>query len=246
MGRIERETRAFYENDATHYDQRWTTPGGKYTAGTQADIVKEVCGSWRGKRVLEVGCGTGRFSTLLSSIGVRLTTVDVSSEMLKITQSKLSSLNEPNVVGYDNASIYALPFADESFQAVFSINVFNHLSHPVNALNELARVSAPDGEFLFNFPNLFSYFFLPALLVNSRRKSFGKEVFSVWYRPQLILNTLHEAGYEVLDITGQVHIPHWLDVPVARSFLRFLDGASRDSWLSRYAPIWFVECRKSP
>jgi ubiquinone/menaquinone biosynthesis C-methylase UbiE len=191
-----------------------------------------------------VGCGTGRFSTLLSSLGVRLTLVDISLAMLHITKSELSRLNTQNVGGHINASIYDLPFDDGSFQAVLSINVFSHLSYPLEALKELARVLAPGGLYLFNFPNLYSYFFLPAMVVNSRRKSLGKDVFSAWYKPGAVLNMLYKTGYEVLSIKGHVHIPRWLDMPLARSVLRFLDHRSRASWLSRYAPIWFLECRK--
>jgi ubiquinone/menaquinone biosynthesis C-methylase UbiE len=244
MHEAEGETHLFYNEDASRYDQRWETPGGRYTAKVQADIVKEVCYRWAGKSVLEAGCGTGRFSALLSSIGVRLTVVDISPAMLCITRSQLSKLKAQNVEGHINASIYALPFDDESFQAVLSINVFSHLNYPLIALKELARVLAPGGLCLVNFPNLCSYFFLPAMVVNSRRKSLGKDVFSVWYRPRSVLNMLHQTGYEVLGIKGHVHIPRWLDMPLARSVLRFLDHRSRDSWLSRYAPIWFVECRK--
>jgi ubiquinone/menaquinone biosynthesis C-methylase UbiE len=244
MREAESETRSFYNGDASHYDQRWKTAGGRYTAKVQANIVKEVCYRWEGKSVLEVGCGTGRFSALLSSLGARLVLVDISPAMLHITKDTLGKREAQNVEGYINASVYDLPFDDGSFQAALSINVFSHLSHPLKALKELARVLAPGGLCLVNFPNLYSYFFVPAMVVNSRCKPLGKDVFSVWHRPGSILDMLHKTGYEVLGIKGHVHIPRWLDMPIARSVLRFLDHRSRASWLSRYAPIWFLECRK--
>jgi ubiquinone/menaquinone biosynthesis C-methylase UbiE len=105
MHEAESETCSFYNKDASHYDQRWKTPGGRYTVEIQADIVKEVCCRWEGKSVLEVGCGTGRFSALLSSLGVRLTLVDISPTMLHIAKDKLSKLKAQNVEGYVNASV---------------------------------------------------------------------------------------------------------------------------------------------
>lgn len=245
MRDVESKTRSFYNKDAKYYDERWGTPGGEHTATVQADIVREVCYSWRGKSVLEVGCGTGRFSTLLSSIGTRLTIVDISYAMLDATRIKIRDMEVRNVEGYVNSSIYDLPFDSASFQSILSINVFSHLENSVSALNELARVLVPGGHFLVSFPNLYSYFLIPALAVNARHKSLGKEVFSVWYRPESILSMLHESGYEILSIKGHVHIPRWLDMSIARPVLRFLDRKSRSSWLNRYAPLWFVECRKS-
>ena len=245
MRESETETRSFYEREALGYDGRWGKPGGAYTAAAQASIVKELCSSWGGKRILEIGCGTGRFSALLYSVAGSLAVVDASLAMLRTTRELLARVGARTVEAYVNASAYGLPFDCGSFDAVASINVFSHLGCPLDALKEAARVLAPSGRLLVNFPNGRGYFLPVALAVNARRKALGRRVFSAWYSPGTILRMIGAAGYEVVSMRGHVHVPVWLDVPIARSVLRVLDRASRDSWLARYAPIWFVQCRKA-
>jgi ubiquinone/menaquinone biosynthesis C-methylase UbiE len=237
--------RFFYNEDASRYDERWSFPGGKYTAKTQYEIIDELCSSWKGLQVLEAGSGTGRFSTFLLSLGAVLTTVDLSPLMLQIAMKNLNDLERLRLRGNANASVYGLPFRENTFQAAISINVFNHLMYPFDALKELARVMVPGGELVVNFPNVYSYFFVPASIINAKQKALGKDVYSSWYKPKTILGLLHRTGYEIVHIKGHVHIPRWLDIPFLRSILRFADKSSRESWLSRYAPIWFIKCRNS-
>jgi SAM-dependent methyltransferase len=236
------ETKRFYDLDAEDYDRRWQRPGGRHTAVVQARIVENACRSWSGRRVLEVGCGTGRFSHLLTSLGVRLTVVDISEAMLRATGKRLQMAlgkDQPRLL---NASAYTLPCAAASFEGAVLLNVLGHLEHPRDALAELHRALTAGGRLLVNYANLCSYYFFPALAINIRRRAVGAGVYSVWRRPQTMLGLLQEAGFEVQRIVGHVHVPKWLDLPVVRALLYWLDGASHAGSLARYAPVWFVDC----
>ena len=90
-------------------------------------------------RVLDVGCGTGRFLEGLPA-GYELAGVDVSAGMLEIARQK----------GLDvvQSSGAELPFADDSFDLVTTFAVLHHLIDPdiVRAtLAEMARVLRPGG-----------------------------------------------------------------------------------------------------
>ena len=84
----------------------------------------------QGLKVLEVGGGNGYFSNLLMRTS-DLTVVDISKHQLNYNPAKKKVV----------ASVYELPFEDNSFDVVFSSNLLHHLNDPKMALEEMKRVS---------------------------------------------------------------------------------------------------------
>jgi ubiquinone/menaquinone biosynthesis C-methylase UbiE len=102
------------------------------------DVLVEE-GDLRGRRVLDVGCGTGRLSLALTERGAKVWGVDTSAEMLE--QARAAAGRR---VGLKRGSAEELPFKDGWFdRAVLRLVV--HLVDRGRALPELARVLAPGG-----------------------------------------------------------------------------------------------------
>lgn len=96
-------------------------------------------GDLRGRRVLDLGCGTGRLAAALAERGVKVWGVDPSAEMLAQARAAVGGR-----VGLKQGRAEALPFKDAWFErAVLRLAV--HLLDRRRALPELARVLAPDG-----------------------------------------------------------------------------------------------------
>ena len=98
-------------------------------------LVRE--GELVGRRVLDVGCGTGRFSSALAERGARVWGVDPSSEMLDLAKSRSSS-----GAGFKRAAAEALPFKDGWFDRAV-LRLVAHLVERPRAFAELRRVLAP-------------------------------------------------------------------------------------------------------
>ena len=85
--------------------------------------------------MLEARCGVGARTVTLAqrSPGARFTSVDVSAASLAEAKKKTDAAGITNVQ-YQQADIFTLPFAPESFDHVFVCFVLEHLSRPVEAL----------------------------------------------------------------------------------------------------------------
>jgi len=96
--------------------------------------------------ILDVGCGTGKLLGLAQSRfpGARLVGVDAAIEMVK--QARAS--NHDGAIAFQQAVAEELPFADASFDLVFSTMTFHHWHDQGRAIAEIARVLAPDGRWL--------------------------------------------------------------------------------------------------
>ncbi|MBE9191534.1 methyltransferase domain-containing protein [Gloeocapsopsis crepidinum LEGE 06123] len=134
----ETKVRQQYNQMAATYDQRWSS----YVSSTLlflqswADISPTAT-------VLDVACGTGEFERLLlaDNSQQKIVGVDISEKMLAIAREKC---HVPNVSFY-TAPASALPFADNSFDAIVCASSFHYFDKPNTALLEMKRVLKPHG-----------------------------------------------------------------------------------------------------
>lgn len=130
--------------------------GDRYSHAAYLDNVSKVATYKRatfealqlqpGQKVLDVGCGTGDDVLTLAALvgpGGRAFGLDSSRLMIEEARERACDLELPAefVIG----SVYDLPFADETFDAVRSDRVFQHLDDHARALSEMMRVVRPGG-----------------------------------------------------------------------------------------------------
>jgi ubiquinone/menaquinone biosynthesis C-methylase UbiE len=92
-----------------------------------------------GERVLEVGCGAGRFTEVLVSTGAEVVAVDSSSA---VEAARATVGDRATVL---RADLFALPFDEESFDRVFCYGVLQHTPDPRAAFLTIARYVRPGG-----------------------------------------------------------------------------------------------------
>ncbi len=139
-----------------------------------------------GRRLLDLGCGKGRFARCLSERGARVIGLDVSAGMLA----------EADGLDRVRASARRLPFGAASFDGALAVEVFEHLAPKAldQVCREVLRVLRPGGTFVVIDKNAWSWNarrpWLPSLAVKWIDERRGLWMYSHrdavrerWFRP---------------------------------------------------------------
>lgn len=98
-----------------------------------------------GKRLLECGCGSARFSRYMAGRGYRCTMLDSSMEALRLARAKFGALSLGGV--FAKGDVHSLPFPDGRFDVVHSGGMLEYLPDIRVPVAEMVRVLAPGGIF---------------------------------------------------------------------------------------------------
>lgn len=140
VGDLTGDARAEYAEFFSRYDD--------FRYSTEPHILSNLDKiDFQGKRVLEIGLGQGADAEQLARRGAVFSGVDLTEEAVKRTLMRFSLAGLP----YDRierSSALDLPFADGSFDIVFSYGVLHHIPQIERAQAEIRRVLRPTGELI--------------------------------------------------------------------------------------------------
>jgi len=108
----------------------------------------ELAGDVSGLRVLDAGCGEGRFARMLAERGAKVTGVDLSEKM--IGHARNAEAEQPLGIDYSIEDMCDLSFEDGEFQLVVAYLSIIDVEDYEQALSEMARVLAPGGRLVFS------------------------------------------------------------------------------------------------
>ena len=112
----------------------------------------------RGLRVLEIGCGCGSEAERFARAGAHYTAVDLTNAAVSITQRRFGLNNLQGQFVQGDAE--NLPFADGSFDLVYSHGVLHHTPDTPRTIREVHRVLSPGGRamIMLYYRNSFNYY----------------------------------------------------------------------------------------
>ncbi|MEJ1298217.1 MAG: class I SAM-dependent methyltransferase [Candidatus Sedimenticola sp. (ex Thyasira tokunagai)] len=133
-----RSNQAFYDRISPIYDEVFVDH--RIHAKTIDGLLSGLyAGKEKATVVLDLGCGTGMISKLLSDRGFRVIGIDVSFESLRILARQGAQL--PVI----QARAERLPISNGCLQSVVCLGVWRHFTNPQKVLDEVARVLDRDG-----------------------------------------------------------------------------------------------------
>lgn len=111
-------------------------------------VMVRVLSIPQGKRVLEVGCGSG-----VGLVGLqkglqprRLVGIDTDRSLLGVARDRLDALGKTAELFWSD--VRRMPFQDASFDVVIDFGTCFHIAHPHRALGEISRVLDTNGVFI--------------------------------------------------------------------------------------------------
>ncbi|MBN1562193.1 MAG: class I SAM-dependent methyltransferase [Anaerolineae bacterium] len=113
--------------------------------------ISEFLGDLTGKRVLEVGCGLGRSTSMLAKSGAEVFAFDISSVSVCATGKRAENNGVDDRVRLFVAAGEEIPLKDGSFDVIFGKGVLHHINARMGA-PELHRLLKPGGKAAFSEP----------------------------------------------------------------------------------------------
>ena len=142
------------EDDKTFITSYWTERAEDFRKLREKELQSPKLLLWRdelvkhlkeknGLRILDIGCGAGFFSIILSQLGHIVTGIDITPNMIE--ESKLLAQSVGSTAQFAVMDAENLDFDDNTFDIIVARNVTWNLPHPDKAYVEWLRVIRPDG-----------------------------------------------------------------------------------------------------
>lgn len=118
---------------------RFTTAGDAYSDNIERPAIEQLIGDVNGARVLDIGCGSGTYSTWLAERGAKVFGLDLSSTMISLARARAHERGiELELCVADISK--PLPFGGAEFDLIFISTALHFVESLENALKDMAGV----------------------------------------------------------------------------------------------------------
>ena len=193
--------REWYQADtvAEAYEDKRFSGGGRLIDRREKEAVLDSVAPFDDERVLEIACGTGRFSVMLAERGADVTGIDISGAMLGQAREKARAAGVADTVEFMRGDAARLPFPDDAFDVSFAIRFFHLADAPETFLEEMRRITRE--EILFDTFN-----------ARSARSAYNwlLPMGSRLYTAGEVHDLVDGAGLELRDAAHEFVVPYGL------------------------------------
>ena len=167
------------------YEAWFDTEQGAFAFEMEHRLVHHLVSAWprRGQKLVEIGCGTGRFLLPFYESGFDVTGIDQSPAMLKMARSRLGHHADFHVGVAEH-----LPFDDNEFDYAVLATVLEFCDDPLRAMQEAVRVARKG--VLVAFLNSYSLYRLSRI----KKRGTGMLSCAQWFTPAQIMTYIGEAS----------------------------------------------------
>ncbi len=194
------------------------------SSGKLVDFFVKRVGDVKGKKILDVGFGSGGVSVAFARSGGVVSGVDVDQELKDVAErlAKESNLN----IDFKIYNGVDLPFPADYFDFIVCSSVLEHVSFPEKVLNDMLRVLKPGGRMLLSLPNKYApkETHTLAYFVSYMPRKIADQYLKILRRSPLEHDNLHFYSYfDVMRMLKESDYKH----EVLHKSLKEMAGAKR-------------------
>ena len=182
---------------------RFSGDVGRFLLEQQAALMSGALAPLPGRRIADIGTGTGRAAIGLAQQGALVIGFDASAEMLGVARSRAADAGVP--VQFTVGDAHAVPLADGGVDAAVCLRVLMHAIDWRRCVAELCRISK--WRVVFDFPSASSAAALESAVRRARlRRGHRVEAYRVFSERE-ITRALLDNGFRVVGIRRQFVLP---------------------------------------
>ncbi len=195
---------------------------------------------YRGKKILDCGCGTGEFTCWYASQGNQMTAIDLCGPSIEHAKAYAEEYDLADRIDFKQMSVLETDLPENEFDIVYSYGVIHHTPDPVRAYANMVKACKPGGIVIVSVYSLYSRWILrlKQKLINTlagddveKRMQWGKRLFPLTAR-KLKLRAHDESDAILYD---QFAIPHE-SLHTAGEVLGWLDKEGLD-YVGSFGPL---------
>lgn len=196
-------------------------------------LLSSQVDDWHGLRVLKTDlwdeARNTRILQWLAGQGAEVYGIDISAPTIAMARDEFGTTR----LHASRADVRQLPFADASFDVIYSMGTIEHFDESEDAVCEMARVLKPGGRLILGVPNRFDPFLRPVFVWFLWVLGLYGYGFEKSYSRRALRRMSERAGLSVVEETGILFIPGWLRMADLQAHTRPHLARRVTAWLVR-------------
>ncbi len=164
------------------------------------DWVMQKSGDVHGKRICDIGCGSGRFVTEFAKNGAaHVTGVDVAPEMLKLAKNLVTQDGVQAVCEFVHTDVLNWK-TDQKFDTTIAIGFWDYITEPPERLRNIRSITT--GQFLSAWPRFWTW----RMPVRKVRLQYIQGCPVYFFRKPQVIKMIQDAGFRVesCEVVGKL------------------------------------------
>ncbi|MFC1780525.1 class I SAM-dependent methyltransferase [Patescibacteria group bacterium] len=222
--------KTYYDKFGSRYDSERIEGYYSFINEIEIDIVKKY---GKGKKTLEIGCGTGIILNEVNKFAKEAIGIDLSSGMLEDAKKKGLNVKRANAT--------KLPFGDKSFDVVYSFKVLAHIPEIEKVISETHRVLKDDGIAILEFYNPYSIKYIANNFSRASKKVFLR------FDSLAKVKELLKKTFTLINVKGaRIITPSsfFFRIPILKDILSQAEKLLSQTVLNRFAGYLIVIAKK--
>jgi ubiquinone/menaquinone biosynthesis C-methylase UbiE len=150
MVSLEKEVKKTYDRIASRYDEKRKSEKLIYNEYNEMPATLSLLRKIKGKKILDLGCGTGIYAKILRRRGAVVSGIDISPKMIELAKQNLKGVRGAD---FKVGTVYKLPYKSGTFDIVLASLVVHYFTNMDKAFREIKRVLKKNGVFIFSTDN---------------------------------------------------------------------------------------------